>query len=85
MDNIMLKKISGGGGGGGTGDVIGPGSATDDAIATFDGTTGKLLKDSGLIVKDNKIYQLGFPDSYIKFNDGAIEIWVNGQIQVGWS
>lgn len=84
MDNIMLKKISGGTGGGG-GDMFGPSSANDNAIATFNGTTGKLIKDSGLIVKDNKIYQLGFPDSYIKFNDGAIEIWVNGQIQVGWS
>lgn len=32
-------------GGGGTGDVVGPSSATDGAVALFDGTTGKLLKD----------------------------------------
>ena len=29
----------------GSGDVVGPGSATDGGTATFDGTTGKLLKD----------------------------------------
>lgn len=30
--------------GGGTGDVVGPASATDNSLALFDGTTGKLLK-----------------------------------------
>ena len=29
----------------GTGDVVGPASSTDGAVALFDGTTGKLLKD----------------------------------------
>lgn len=33
-----------GGGGGGSGDVVGPASATADAPAVFNGTTGKLLK-----------------------------------------
>lgn len=32
---------------GGTGDVVGPASSVTDQIALFDGTTGKLLKDSG--------------------------------------
>lgn len=32
---------------GATGDVAGPASASDSAIALFDGTTGKLLKNSG--------------------------------------
>jgi hypothetical protein len=32
-------------GGGGTGDVVGPASATDGAVALYDGTTGKLLKN----------------------------------------
>lgn len=32
--------------GGGSGDVVGPSSSTDDAIALFDGTTGKLLQNS---------------------------------------
>ena len=35
----------GAGGGGGSGDVVGPASATDGAVAKFDGTTGKLLKN----------------------------------------
>lgn len=33
-------------GGGGSGDVVGPTSATDSVVAQFDGTTGKLLKNS---------------------------------------
>ena len=33
-------------GSGGSGDVVGPGSATADAIVLFDSTTGKLIKDS---------------------------------------
>lgn len=31
----------------GGGDVVGPASAVEDRIATFDGTTGKLIQDSG--------------------------------------
>jgi hypothetical protein len=35
---------------GGSGNVTGPGSATADDIATFSGTTGKVIKDSGIAV-----------------------------------
>lgn len=38
--------------GGGTGDVSGPASATDNAIARFDTTTGKLIQDSGITIAD---------------------------------
>jgi DNA-binding IclR family transcriptional regulator len=38
--------ISATGGGGGSGDVVGPSSATDHALARFDGTTGKLIQNS---------------------------------------
>lgn len=31
------------------GDVSGPGSSTDDEIVRFDGTTGKLIKNSGIV------------------------------------
>lgn len=34
----------------GSGDVVGPASAVDDRIATFDGTTGKLIQDGGKTV-----------------------------------
>lgn len=36
--------------GSGTGDVVGPSSATDNAIALYNGTTGKVIKDSALTV-----------------------------------
>lgn len=36
----------------GTGDVTGPGSATDNALARFDLTTGKLIQNSVVIVGD---------------------------------
>jgi hypothetical protein len=37
----------------GAGDVGGPASATDNAVARFDGTTGKLIQDSSFIVNDS--------------------------------
>ncbi|RYE41604.1 MAG: hypothetical protein EOP24_36125 [Hyphomicrobiales bacterium] len=43
---------AGGGGGGGSGDVVGPASAVADRVATFDGTTGKLIKDGGTLLSD---------------------------------
>lgn len=39
-------------GGAGLGDVVGPVSSVDSNIATFDGVTGKLIKDSGAKVSD---------------------------------
>ena len=36
----------------GTGDVVGPGSSTDNAIARYDGTTGKLVQNSSAILSD---------------------------------
>jgi len=35
------------------GDVTGPGSATDNAIARFDLTTGKIIQNSGVIIDDS--------------------------------
>ncbi len=46
--------------GAGTGDVVGPASATGNALARFDSTTGKLIKNSGVIVDDsNNVTGLG--------------------------
>ena len=39
----------GGGGTGGTGDVVGPASATSGAVVLYDGTTGKLIKNSTIL------------------------------------
>ncbi len=44
--NFNIQSIEGGGGGGSGGDVVGPASATDRALALYDGATGKLLQDS---------------------------------------
>jgi hypothetical protein len=38
--------------GGGSGDVSGPSSALDNDLVLFDGTTGKLIKDSGKTISD---------------------------------
>jgi hypothetical protein len=38
--------------GGGSGDVVGPSSATDNAISRFDGTTGKLIQNSAATIAD---------------------------------
>jgi len=37
---------------GASGDVVGPASATDNAIARFDGTTGKLIQNSAVTIAD---------------------------------
>ena len=37
---------------GGTGDVVGPASAVNNDLAAFDTTTGKLIKDSGVLTSD---------------------------------
>jgi hypothetical protein len=42
----------------GSGDVVGPGSSTDNAIARFDSTTGKLIQNSGVIVSDTNTVAL---------------------------
>jgi hypothetical protein len=44
--------IAASGGGGGSGDVVGPASSTDNALARFDTTTGKLLQNSVGILSD---------------------------------
>lgn len=36
----------------GTGDVVGPASATDNAVVRFDGTTGKLVQNSAVTIAD---------------------------------
>lgn len=37
---------------GANGDVVGPASATDDAVVRFDGTTGKLVQNSAVTIAD---------------------------------
>jgi hypothetical protein len=44
--------FGGGSSSSGTGDVVGPSSSTDNAVARFDLTTGKLLQDSNVQIGD---------------------------------
>jgi hypothetical protein len=40
-------------GGAGGGDVSGPASSTDNAVARFDSTTGKIIQNSGVVINDS--------------------------------
>jgi hypothetical protein len=52
-DSGSLKKaLASDLGGSGSGDVVGPASSTDNAIARFDSTTGKILQNSAVTVND---------------------------------
>jgi len=54
ISNFDLFALQGedGSPGAGTGDMVGPSGAVDANIAVYDGTTGKLLEDSGSSVSD---------------------------------
>lgn len=66
-----LSWATAGGGGGGSGDVTGPASATDNAIARFDATTGKLIQNSAVTIDDtgnmSGVSSLGVAN-YVDFN-----------------
>jgi hypothetical protein len=56
-DAKLYSKNAGGtviqlGGGGGSGDVVGPATATDNALVRYDGTTGKLVQNSTATLND---------------------------------
>lgn len=51
-DDALETLTVTGGGGSGSGDVVGPASATDNAIARFNATTGKIIQNSGITIAD---------------------------------
>lgn len=55
--------------GAGTGDTVGPASSTDNAIARFDSTTGKLLQNSIVTLSDAGVF-LG-ATSYVDTSSGT--------------
>ena len=69
----------------GGGDVVGPSSATDNAIARFDLTTGKLIQNSAVIIDDSGnvtgVNSITDPD-YITFNTSYATALTAGQL--GW-
>jgi hypothetical protein len=64
MTDSTGAQQSSGGGGGGSGDVVGPGSATDDAIARFDTETGKLIQNSLATVDDAGTVDVPYGQDY---------------------
>ncbi len=64
-----------------TGDVVGPGSSTDNAIARFDGTTGKLLQNSPVTIDDTGlIHVIGTANPQV-----FMSVTVNGNATMGLS
>lgn len=54
----------------GDADVVGPASSTDNAVARFDSTTGKLLQNSAMTVDDNGAF-VAADGSKVSGNDGG--------------
>ena len=48
LKKVLLNNLPGGG----SGDVVGPGSSTNNAIARFDGVTGKIIQNSLVTIDD---------------------------------
>jgi len=55
----------------GSGDVVGPASATDNAIVRFDGTSGKLIQNSAVTIADTTGVTTGmvFPNTGLNVQD----------------
>lgn len=69
------------GAGTGSGDVVGPATSTDTAIAVWNGTTGKLLKDSNLFAGDKLISSSSTPGWRLRVNGsgrGEISLFDSG-------
>lgn len=52
VTGLRWRVVGGSGSGGATGDVTGPASSTDNALARFDSTTGKIIQNSVAILSD---------------------------------
>ena len=63
------------------GDVVGPGSSTDNAIARYDGTTGKLLQNSSVTITDGGNIALG--SGYLSGDGGSEGIFIASNSFVG--
>jgi hypothetical protein len=86
-DTTNVYTLVHGAAAGGTGDVVGPGSSADTAVARYDGVTGKLLQDSTLYLSDNdqltSLQELVFEEPYetvVSTSPTSID-WTNGTLQ----
>jgi hypothetical protein len=71
--------------GAGTGDVVGPASATDDSLARFNGTTGKLIKSGGLIVNADVSGAAAIAYSKLALTGSILNADVNGSAAIAYS
>lgn len=73
-------------GGIGTGDVKGPASAVNDNIATYDGTTGKIIKENGVQIidepADNKLIYSNGKKLIIHGDIGAAITATSGNVDI---
>lgn len=60
---------------GASGDVVGPASSTDNAIARYDLTTGKLIQNSGVTIDDSNNVTLP-AQADMRFADSDSSNWV---------
>jgi hypothetical protein len=71
----------------GGGDVVGPGSSTDNAVARFDSTTGKLLQNSVVLIGDTGavtgVTDLTTTGNTILGDASTDNVTVNGYMSVG--
>jgi hypothetical protein len=76
-DNGTESIITVNAGGAGSGDVVGPGSSTDNAITRFDGVTGLLIQNSTATLDDSGVVSVsganisGLTASYAVATDGS--------------
>lgn len=80
--NLLRARINGASISLAPGDVVGPAGATDEAIARFDGATGKLIQNSVVTISDTGVFS--FPDDLRQtFNPGANQSGLNVGAQAG--
>ena len=90
-ESLNIIETGGAGGGGGGGDVVGPAGATDEAIARYDGATGKIIQDStnGPFVRNagdlevgQNISHVGNTTTRVEFTNDRIQIQTGGDVLV---
>ena len=67
-------------GGTGSGDVVGPASSTDKAIARYNLTTGKLIQDSGITIADGATGELSGTNTGDQLMYGTIAVTGQGDL-----
>ena len=63
------------------GDVVGPASATDNAVALFSGTTGKLLKESPVTITGSTVDGVGVLNATTVNTNSLAAVSVTGTLQ----